>query len=241
MIWDVHKASIIGRDHELSQKNKQDFCDCYQDKDILVGVVCDGCGESEYSEVGATLLGKFVMAKLINYGVVATQVLKPDLLSFINIITGNIEYSFSKRVKIVNDCFLSTIHFCLINLELEKLYLGNSGDGTIIFNYMPETIEQDGKPHYLAYETIPDEFLLTERTRLDSLTIQEYDLSGIYSVVIASDGIQPLIEQHKMNELFRTKKRQLQRKFNLWSKKEKLFSDDASCVVFERIDNESNI
>ena len=61
MKWNINSASIIGRDHELTKKNKQDFVCSFVSDNFVIGVVCDGCGESQYSEVGASLIGTFVL------------------------------------------------------------------------------------------------------------------------------------------------------------------------------------
>ena len=61
-----------------------------------------------------------------------------------------------------------------------------------------------------------------------------YPVSPVDRLVIASDGLIPALKAGKLPDIFGTKKRQLQRLFNVWQQKEKLFYDDVSCIVFEK-------
>lgn len=55
---------VIGRDHILRAANCQDAFALIERPEVLVGVVCDGCGEGAHSEVGATLGAAFISAQI---------------------------------------------------------------------------------------------------------------------------------------------------------------------------------
>ena len=117
-------------------------------------------------------------------------------------------------------------------IEEDRTIIGRCGDGVIIKNQVPEIVDQEGKPSYLAYGNVPREMLTCEPSKLEYIKITE--IQDCDSLVIASDGLTPIIGTDKESELYGTSGRQLQRRFNVWQMNEKIFSDDVSCIVFER-------
>jgi hypothetical protein len=109
----------------------------------------------------------------------------------------------------------------------------------IVINDDVKIIDQQGKPDYIAYREIPAVFFTESRRPGGDFSIGMYAASLVNRLVIASDGLVPVIRAQMLPELFRTEKRQLQRKFNVWQQKEKLFYDDVSCVVFEKREEKS--
>jgi len=252
MKWNINSASIIGRDHELTKKNRQDFVCSHVSDDIIIGIVCDGCGESQYSEVGASLIGTFVL----NYFKLYTKHLSQVLQSSIDIKTSlescfsDFIFSFQRsllfyctdepvqQVLFIKEFMLSTCLFCvLIN---DKVIIGHCGDGVIITNDQTRSLDQKGSPHYIAYKNIPKEALETSPSELEFFKIEILDQKDISKIVIGTDGIQPLIDKSLINQLYGTQKRQLQRKFNIWQE-QKIFGDDATCIVIEKQNEDSNL
>jgi len=240
--WVINSATIVGRDHILTKKNRQDFLVYREFEDLKIGVVCDGCGEGEYSEVGASLIGTFTLNFLLNH-------FKPNVLpvaqAFLPLSTEYLEQCITFFIKslsimlyerqeilFVKDFMLSTCLFCVI--DKENITIGYCGDGVIIINDKARILDQKGAPHYIAYKNIPKEALEKQPTSLNFFTIETYKQSEIEKVVIGSDGVVPIVESSIISQLqlYGTKKRQLQRKFNIWHE-EKLFCDDATCIVFE--------
>jgi len=242
MNWIVNKASIIGRDHELAKRNCQDFCEFKQTEDVIAGVVCDGCSEGKFSEVGATLLGKLILDRLAHCskfedsGLVGFYI-QVEIKNFISSLMSFFCESEDEKVRFVVDHLLATLLFCYITNE--NVFIGNAGDGVIIKDDNVNIIDQNSQPYYPAYRSIKKEYLTVKDSSVGFITAEQ--ITNLRRIVIGSDGIIPLINQNKVNELFGTKARQLQRKFNVWSDKDKMFYDDASCIVFERIEDESNI
>jgi hypothetical protein len=68
-MFSLRAGSVTGRDHELSQRNRQDGWAWkilpLGESEYLIGVVCDGCGSSAHSEVGAKLLAEFLAEYLL--------------------------------------------------------------------------------------------------------------------------------------------------------------------------------
>lgn len=242
MNWTLNSASIIGRDHELSKKNRQDFFHSYVSDDRIIGTVCDGCGESKYSEFGASLMGVMLVNFLRfceNFNEIGKLLEKEFDYCFKTL--QNILYfevtTEQEKISFTKEFLLSTNLFCI--LVKNKIIIGNCGDGVIIVNKNIVTIDQDGKPEYIAYKSIPKEALETQPSSLNFFNIQTYDQFDVDSIVIATDGIQPIIDNNMFEQIYGTKKRQLQRKFNVWQN-EGFFADDATCIVIEKQNAEQN-
>jgi serine/threonine protein phosphatase PrpC len=248
MKWNINSAFIIGHEHERTKTNRQDFCGYFLPGDgerkRYGGVICDGCSAGTYSEVGAALIGNLILT-LIKAGDIA----KPDVFG------GYFEYNISHFLQALIECLkispgadkINFIHHFLLTtfifavIEEERLVVGRSGDGVIIINDDVNIIDQQGKPHYIAYREIPPEFFTEPPGPREDFFITMYPASNVHKLVIASDGLVPVIrgQRQRLQEIYGTHKRQLQRKFNVWQQKEKLFYDDVSCIVFERKEEES--
>ena len=235
MNWKMNTAILIGRDHELSARNRQDFLLTHRTETRVCGIVCDGCGESSYSELGAMLLSNFMLGRLKTIDIWDSphsikMILETAHYNFIEILTSIMRVEKENLPQFIQDYLLATLLFVVI--EKDRTIVGQCGDGVIIRNRVPEIIDQDGKPSYMAYENVPREMLKCEPSKLDYIKITE--VQDCDSLVIASDGLTPIIGTDKETELYGTTKRQLQRKFNVWQMRDKIFSDDVACIVFEK-------
>lgn len=240
MNWNTNKAIIIGNEHVFAKTNRQDFCGFINEEDKISGVICDGCSSGSHSEVGASLLGMYIL-KLLNRLEISDDLnvyrinIQVQLESFIYSLMNLMFNSTIDKVYFVNEYLLTTFTFCVITDD--KLIIGHAGDGIIAIKQNGllsiENVNHDNKPHYLAYNLVPEEVLDSVKVKSD-IDISSYKTSEIDSVIIASDGIEPLIEKNLITELYGNKGRKLQRKFNIWQNS-KMFSDDASCIVFEKI------
>jgi len=238
-LWTAQAASIIGFEHQFVRTNKQDFCKVVQTEDITIGIVCDGCSSGKFSEVGSTLIGYYVLQCLREYSyesdVELELFVQNKLIKFLDDLMNLMQFKDDDRVHFVENCLSSTVIFCVI--KGDYVYIGHCGDGIYIVNRGEKSevvnIDQDNLPHYLAYHCVPPEALMGIDL-LKGISVQQYNFDDIDSVIIGSDGIEPLLSKNMVTELLHTKGRQLQRKFNVWHE---MFSDDASCVVFEKIQN----
>ncbi|MFH1098781.1 MAG: protein phosphatase 2C domain-containing protein [Candidatus Uhrbacteria bacterium] len=63
-VFEIAGGSVAGRDHVAAGRNNQDAFAWYQDDQCAIAVVCDGCGESLQSELGARLIADMVVRSL---------------------------------------------------------------------------------------------------------------------------------------------------------------------------------
>jgi hypothetical protein len=241
MGWKVHHAYMIGCDHEHQKKNRQDFCHVIvpsgRAKERYCGIVCDGCSEGLYSETGAALLGTLLLNFLCTTTISDELVLRLSIEKLVGRFIGQLITSIGikdqdLKAGFIKHFLLSTFIFVVIHNN--GIVIGNAGDGIIVINNEISIIDQEGTPHYLSYRSVPKDFMTPDYPAHDDLSIRLLKEKEVYRVVIATDGLKPLIERKRTEELFGTEKRQLQRKFNLWQQKEKLFHDDVACIVCEK-------
>ncbi|MBN2535433.1 MAG: protein phosphatase 2C domain-containing protein [Spirochaetales bacterium] len=243
MEWNVNSAVIIGNEHERMKRNRQDFCGYFlpgePGQKRYGGVICDGCSAGIYSEVGAALIGNLILNLMKT-----VDIAKPDVFSssfedhiihFIRQLILCLKISSGPdKIGFIHHFLLTTFIFAVI--EEDRIIIGRSGDGVIVINDQVKIIDQQGKPHYIAYREIPQEYFKEPRGIVNDFSVNMYSASSINRFVIASDGLFPAIKAQKLPELFGTEKRQLQRKFNVWQQKEKFFYDDVSCIVFNKVE-----
>lgn len=241
MNWTVNQSIMIGNDHIFAHKNCQDFQKVAIDDDKIIAIVCDGCSEGDHSEVGANLLGNLLINRLKTNLLITSKSITDEVV-FFNDELLNLLHVYD-RVNFIKHNFLSTFIFSIIDLQLNTLFIGRCGDGITIINDIVNCVDHDDKPHYLAYANIPDKYLTSPRSELEGLIIKSYDLSTIKRIVIASDGLKPLLDKTDenccLNNLYGNSGRQLQRRFNVWQQKTKMFYDDTSCIVIEKCEIEN--
>jgi len=233
--WNINKAITIGNDHLIAKTNKQDFCSAVEADTSLVGVICDGCSSGKHSEVGATLIGTYLMNALTttrDIDSLSENTIKHQLgfglTSFIRQLCFNLGLDEKLQASFIEQCMTATFLFCVITDKY--VYIGQSGDGVFIINGEKNIIDQDDAPEYIAYCALPN----ATKSFLDYITVTKFDVEDITDILIASDGLLFLSEE-KYLDLYGTEKRQLQRKFNVWqNKRQEVFNDDVSLIVFEK-------
>jgi|GEM_PF-4251302 len=237
-LWNVNKAITIGNDHLIEKSNKQDFCSLVHNDNIIVGVVCDGCSSAKHSEVGATLIGTYLMNNLLamrnRIDTLSIDEIRYDigfgLTSFIRQLCFNLGLDENLQASFIEQCMTATFLFTVITDGY--IYIGQCGDGIIIINGDKNEIDQDDKPEYIAYCALPG----AKKTFNDFINITKFGIDGISDIAIATDGL-GYLSKEKYPELYGTDKRQLQRKFNVWqNKKQEILKDDVSLIVFEKED-----
>jgi serine/threonine protein phosphatase PrpC len=235
MNYSVNQAIHIGHEHIFESKNLQDFCKVSINDTCIKGIICDGCSEGQHSEIGANLLGHLILENLIydndeisNYLSFVVEEFIRDLLSSLNI------SDIQREVDFIKNNLLCTFIFFIMNED--RIIIGQCGDGIIIVNDEIKVIEQNNKPHYIAYNNVPEEYLSESKTILEGINIISYPTANIERLVIASDGLKPLLknENPSIADLYHSQKRQLQRRFNVWQQSKMMFDDDVSCIVVEK-------
>lgn len=227
----VHGGSVIGRDHLLMGKNRQDTYALSEiaigEQTVHLGILADGCGSTPTSEVGANLLVRYMSLQLgrnLAAGKTAEVAIaelfgqtKRYIRRLVKNIAGN---SVEERGKILHEYFLATIIGFVT--EGEDVLVFVSGDGTIFFGDYHLAIDEDNKPSYLAYSLVDDQLV-------SSFKVYRLALESYHKVAIATDGF----ETELISSFWgKTHPNGVQRQLNALSKK-KHFSDDATLITIE--------
>lgn len=145
MDFDIAHGSVIGSLHlkcgkTLVGKNNQDAAAFRNTPDLLVAVVCDGCGSGKYSEVGARLgANLFVDGVITHYNRASdhdrdlilshpVRVLEPvrhSILSYLRQLTLGFA-SYERALVVINEYFLfSCVGFIITPVECLVFAIGD--------------------------------------------------------------------------------------------------------------------
>ena len=234
----IHTGQVIGRDHLLMGKNCQDALAIATDTNILVGVICDGCGEGGYSEVGARLGCQFIASQallLLKKGIspfTLPQLLYWKTIAFLEQLLGCYTFnSIQDRANFTQNHFLFTVNGFLLTPEV--LLFFSSGDGIRIVGEKLEVLDQNNQPLYIGYHLVDPTLLTPSLTpRPTSFDTTPVDPQCTDKFAIGSDAW--VIEQALLTEVWSIRHPNgLQRFLNLKSR-ERHFTDDASLITVQR-------
>lgn len=197
--FEVAAGSITGRQHVLTGKNNQDaYAWCMSDN-ALIAVVCDGCGSSKHSEVGAQLgarsLVDILSQQLRHTPAVQWAQVEQDLLTYLRRIADGLGEDMPATAR---DYLLFTIVGVFITSATTVFFA--LGDGVFAVN---NTLTQLGPfvnnaPPYLAYRLLGrSSFPAT----MLSLRVQRcLPTAAVQSLLVGSDGLTALIQsaEHPM-------------------------------------------
>jgi serine/threonine protein phosphatase PrpC len=225
-------GQIIGRSHLSRQANCQDSYALAQTENYIVGVVCDGCGEGQHSEVGSTLAAKYIVTQAIHLIEMNCDLAEIPMMLYgrvIEYLENLIAVSAPmNRVQFVKHHLLFTIVGVILTEKGGVLF--SSGDGLIAVDELVNDIDQRNKPAYIAYHLI-QEHVISASVIQHQFTTQSLD--NWQRIVIATDGF----EVDLLSELSDLQHpRSLQRKLNVWSNQGKHFQDDATLIVLEKVE-----
>lgn len=102
-------GSVTGTKHmgkypNFIAENNQDAYAIHDTNNYFTGVICDGCGSSKYSDVGARLGSKFVISYITSR------------------LDNDIEIDFEDLANSINDFCISQVH--LLRNKSDKFYIG---------------------------------------------------------------------------------------------------------------------
>jgi serine/threonine protein phosphatase PrpC len=196
--FDIAGGSVTGRNHQHVGKNNQDALGWWVTERAIVAVVCDGCGSSPHSEVGAHLGVQFLLKALgdrlpsespdLLMDPAFWETLRETLLQQLTTLAQNFPGSW---VTIFQNYFLFTIIGCVITPEITVIF--SLGDSIALVNNhrLPTPTFSHNAPPYLAYSLLSTSFTATE---LQFQLLQVLPTAELESLVIASDGLQDLMD-----------------------------------------------
>lgn len=230
-------GQIIGRYHMQKQLNNQDAFAASQYNGHMIGVVCDGCGSGDHSEVGAKLAAQYMhgqIVQMLNSDVPLDEIpprLYENTLQFLSyLITGvqpqNIPHYLSHHL-------LFTVIGVIVNKDGGVMF--NAGDGLCVIDDQIDNIDMNNKPPYMAYHLL-DPVLLGDYTMPTTFDVRKIPADW-QKLAIATDGFETAL----LPDIWGfTNPRGLQRKLNYWSNEEHRFQDDTTLITVERLTDDDD-
>lgn len=196
-VFEIAGGTVAGRDHVRIGQNSHDAY-CWSHRDITVAVVCDGCGSSDHSEVGAKIGAKIAVDSLLRHyrGVPelfqyanienpGLQLVKRSILTRIQGLAESMAGSFSENVS---QYFLFTILGTILDPKNNKAYIFGCGDGLFYVNDVPTTIPSpNNAPAYLSYNLVE-----TNQKPPDLGMLWMGSLEEVKSILLGTDGVADL-------------------------------------------------
>ncbi len=185
-------ATIRGRAHTLRGRNNQDAFVHWVDRDLAVGIVCDGCGSSPASEVGAQICSQLVAQQVRDLVLGKTSPLADGFVDALSDAVSNrlartIESLGLPREPCIHTWFLTTILGFVISPATALVFA--AGDGLVRVDDELHRIGPypDNAPPYLAYRLLGQDVGFELICRRPTATVT--------SIVLASDGAEGLCPQ----------------------------------------------
>lgn len=211
-VFEVAKGSVIGNDHARDGKNNQDSCFVFQDKDVTIALVGDGCSSSEFSHVGS-YIGLNIIAKTLRdhinrerfYGPELQNIEIPkilesarlDALVYMRDLIINIIGIGGNFKKAVLDAFLFTVVGCVIS-KLYSIFF-SIGDGIIIIN--DEKIElgpfENNAPPYLGYGLLDSGKIEIDPASFRFIINRIIETEKLESAILGCDGVKDFISSEE--------------------------------------------
>jgi serine/threonine protein phosphatase PrpC len=190
MNYNIATASVIGSSHRKLFYNNQDAYEYYQDKNIIIGVVADGCGSGSNSEVGARLGVNFVVnfcKKHFQNSPFDAEILKNGLVDHLKILIKN-QQTDEELDFIENYLFFTLFGFVI---QADQTYIFHSGDGMYQLNEKVVLIEQDNRPNYIAKN------LISGKAKIE---VEMIETDKLERLLVATDGLTHLNDKFLNDE-----------------------------------------
>lgn len=157
----VGAAAVTGARHLRAARNGQDACATWARGDAAAVVVCDGCGSSASSEVGARLGASLVVRALAARIAGGAHVASTELWAAVRgdvlrALAAWLEHVPGDREAMIRDHFLFTIAAAAATRDEAAVWL--VGDGAYAFDGVTTVVGPfaENQPPYLAYELLGD-------------------------------------------------------------------------------------
>lgn len=182
-LWTASSASLLGRDHAVLRRNRQDAAASGQVSSGAYGVVADGCGQGAGSEVGAQITA-YVAAAAIERELARSthfaEVGKRVVASVVSALADTAVHIAvrSAREAFVRDRLLATLVAFVVRGEEALVFA--SGDGAVLVDDQLLELDADNRPAYPAYE------LFGKRVEV---FVRFFDTPR--RIAVATDGVDP--------------------------------------------------
>lgn len=192
--FEVAAGTVAGRDHRRLGRNNQDACSWWQDEDVTLAVVADGCGSGTHSEVGARLGARVLVEALRRRRselggpctLAALAAAEREMLGWVaalsDAIGGPLDASVSEH-------FLFTVVGAVVARPMTYVFV--AGDGLVAVNGDVEVFASaENAPSYPAYALVRDgpadpQFRIVRTIETD----------GLQSLVLGTDGAVDLVQR----------------------------------------------
>jgi hypothetical protein len=194
-LFDIAAGSVTGRDHMLAGRNNQDAYHWAFLPHAVMAVVCDGCGSSKHSEVGAQI-GACLMIEAMTRALQGPTCafwhsVRQDVLAQLHHLATHMGGSFTSTVQ---DYLLFTVVGALVTPWRTSCF--SLGDGVIIVNGDQLSLGPfpDNAPPYLAYA------LLDAHNGRPSALSREFRMqrvlptTAVQSIVLGTDGLETFLQ-----------------------------------------------
>jgi len=202
-VFEFASGSITGREHQLIGKNNQDAFSITSSAGHFVAVVCDGCGSSKHSEVGAqigaSIIGKVVSKALIYSAptnVMNASAFWEDIRREITHRLTSVAYNMTPSNRDLRETVERFFLFTIVGIAITPNFVVpfSIGDGIWIINGKKHRLGpfENNAPPYIGYGLIrnnggwKDEQL---RIRLGDI----YVVEEVRNALIGTDGVIDLI------------------------------------------------
>jgi hypothetical protein len=193
--FEVTSGTIMGREHSKVGKNNQDGLAVVDNGESLIGVICDGCGSSPHSEVGAKIAAKIIATSLSRVpfpqtALISAQKAIHELLPRMGPSIRDDGKSSSRQT--VSDYFLFTCVGFFIDADSYFTFI--CGDGVIQVNedISVFTSGENNTPDYLGY-TVGQNDLATPKFQIS----YEGATVDLRNILIGCDGVIDIIKHEK--------------------------------------------
>ena len=193
--WVIQGGKVIGHYHENIQRNCQDAYYFSLVNDTCFGVVSDGCGESQFSEVGSNMIVNYIAKKIRDFILFDEKnpITEIPIELFNNcrayIRTQLCMTSNDKTLEIenLNNYWLSTISGFIIDKEVTVIFY--TRDGFICVNDTLTNLDI-GNPPFLGYNCLlhPQEAGMPENLLRSNFEVEIFDSKTVNRLMISTDG-----------------------------------------------------
>jgi hypothetical protein len=176
----LRAGTVIGRDHILAGKNRQDAFRIAklesEGQTLYAGILSDGCGSMPNSEVGANLIAEFLISELLSGPTCSLKARVSLAMIHLQHFLRSLSFNFRPSEEFVSQHLLATVLGFLT--DGEEMLVFSKGDGQIYWANEQLVIDENNTPDYVAYKAV-GALRLPDGSWQPVMATKEIDLSVI--------------------------------------------------------------